>query len=348
MDTSGEVMRYGVRLLNGARSEPVETESTAAPNYLVDVSSREIGDGAVLPRLDRNPLARRLAGDAARRMGNVAGLARGGLHAAEGLVDGAVFLGRLANPLDQRMSAPGHSAIEQLAHAGRDVVDYVSEGIADPQRVVRDVRAKTHQMRIDLDPAATPIAPTISGELRRNFDIGQNQGELAFDAGSLLVGGPLAKGMKELGGIAKVGKAEKYIAQGHSPKVAAHLAALYPASAMGSHFIPRSYRLPKLLGGGPLRREFMDGPFNRLAPEGISRGDMYELHYMVDSNFHGARLPKGMDVKGWSGRALGLKKYSPAGRIWHGAPAPLKARAAGLSAVSGAAIEGGQEERSAW
>jgi hypothetical protein len=88
---------------------------------------------------------------------------------------------------------------------------------------VRDVEAKAHQMRIDLDPSATPAAPTFAGELLRNFDIGANQGELAFDVGSLAVGGPLAKGMKELGAVSKAARAEKYMPH-FSPAGAAYLA----------------------------------------------------------------------------------------------------------------------------
>lgn len=44
--------------------------------------------------------------------------------------------------------------------------------------VVRDVRDKAHQARMILDPTATPVAPTLSEEVRRRLSIGMNQGSL--------------------------------------------------------------------------------------------------------------------------------------------------------------------------
>ena len=250
-------------------------------------------------------------------------------------MDGAVFLGRITNPLDLLVSAPGQSAAAHLVGAGMEAADYVKKGIEDPERVVRDVRAKAHQMRVDLDPTATPVAPTFGGELRRSFGIGENQGELAFDVGSLAVGGPLAKGMRELGAVSKAASAEKYLVQGFSPAGAAYLADLYPSSGMGHHFIPRRYKLPSMLGGEPLPRAYSDGPFNRLAPEGMTRGDFYERHFQVDPDFHGTKLPARVGGGSWSGHALELEKYDLLGQLWHGSPAPLKARVGGLASAGG-------------
>jgi hypothetical protein len=197
---------------------------------------------------------------------------------------------------------------------------------------------KAQEWRRDLDPSATPAAPRFADELRRNFDIGQNQGELVFNVGSLMVGGPAAKAAGKLGSFSKATTAEKYLAQGFSPKVAAYLAEPYPASAMGHHYIARSYKLPKFLGGGRLPRSYSDGPFNKLAPEGITRGDMYELHYKVDPAFGAARLPGKVGGKSWRGAAVGLQRHGLAGRLWHGSPAPLKARVGGLGAGAGTAM----------
>jgi hypothetical protein len=242
----------------------------------------------------QNPGARSVAIDAARTAGSIAGVVRGGVHAVEGLVDGATFVGRLLDPLDPLKSAPGRSAVEQLGrgvvNTGRIGVDYVRKGVADPQSVVTDVTKAAGQWRRALDPSATPVASTLEGELRRNFDIGQNQGELAFDVGSLFVGGPGAKLVKGVSRAANVGNDAKYLAQGFSPRAAAHLAKPYPETNMGSHFLARRTRLPKVLGGGPLPQSYMDGPFNKLIPPGISRGDLYELHYEVDPRFHGTSV----------------------------------------------------------
>jgi hypothetical protein len=222
----------------------------------------------------------------------------------------------------------------------------VKAGIADRRTVIRDVRDKVDQMQADLDPRATPTAETFSDEVRRNFDIGMNQGELAFDVGSFVVGGPLAKSMKELGLLSKSATYEKAIAQGFSPEAAAYLSEPYPARAMGHHFIPRRARIPSMWGGRPLPRAYSDGPFNRLAPEGITRGEFYERHFRVDPQFYGAGLAKRLRGESWSGNKLGLDRYSLPERLWYASPAPLKARVGGLTAGAGDLLysEPNQEE----
>lgn len=151
----------------------------------------------------------------------------------------------------------------------------------------------------------------------------------------MAVGGPAAKMVKGFDRGANVGNVAKYAAQGFSPRAAAHLAEPYPASNMGSHLIPRRARLPALLGGGAIPRDYMDGPFNKLIPPGISRGDMYGLHYGVDPRFHGTAVLG----ERWSGRDLGLQRHGPIGQVWYGSPAPLKARVGGVAAAAGGAIE---------
>jgi hypothetical protein len=76
---------------------------------------------------------------------------------------------------------------------------------------------------------------------------------------------------------------------------------------MGRHFAPRREGLP---------RSYSESVFNRLKPEGITRGDMYELHYKADPKFKGTGFPARVGGGGWSGAALGLKEYGLAGRIW--------------------------------
>ena len=269
----------------------------------------------------------------------MAGVARGGVHAVQGLVDVATFVGRLVDPLDSLKSAPGESAVEQLgrgvAKSVRTSADYVRKGSADPQRVAADVTEATEQWSRDLNPSATPAAPTLEGELRRNFDIGQNQGELAFDVGSLVVGGPAAKGLKGLERVSNVGNVDKYLAQGFAPRAATHLAEPYPSQGMGHHFAPRRMKLPE---------SYSDSVFNVLKPEGISRGDFYELHYKVDPWFKGT----GVRGQGWSGKKVGLKEYGLVGRLWHGSPPPLKARVGGSGASVGGAVYAAEDEETGW
>lgn len=337
LTSPGDVMRHGVKLLQESEKRVMEAATSG-----VDRAKRKAG--STLNRVGETPGLRSVAVGAAGSAGTLAGVVRGAEHAAEGLVDGAVFMWRLPNPLDRVMSLPGQSAREQLAQAGRNVAEYAGRAVADPQMVVDDVKARVRQMRIDLDPNATPAAPTFAGELRRTFDIGQNQGEFIFDVGSLAMGGPVAKAVKGLGRAENVGNVEKYVAQGFSPRAAAHLAQPYPTSNRGSHFIPRRTRLPGLLGGGPIPREYMDGPFNKLIPPGISRGDFYELHYGVDPRFHGT----GVLGERWSGRDLDLPRYGLAGQIWHGSPAPLKARVGGLGAAAGGGLQDLEREDEGW
>jgi hypothetical protein len=104
---------------------------------------------------------------------------------------------------------------------------------------------------------------------------------------------------------------------------------------MGHHFIPRRMGLPK---------SYSDSVFNVLKPEGMSRGDFYELHYKVDPSYNGGT------VKGerWNGAELGLKKYGLAGRLWHGSPPPLKARVGGLGGGTGGAMYVPDEGEAEW
>ncbi|ABQ70782.1 hypothetical protein Swit_4444 [Rhizorhabdus wittichii RW1] len=132
--------------------------------------------------------------------------------------------------------------------------------------------------------------------------------------------------------------ATKYVKQGFSRSDAEELAK--PYSGIGHHFIPKQRRLfPKISkilnpNNRCLPSSFIESRFNVLRPKGISKGEMYELHYKVDPNFKGTTLPGGTR---WSGRDIGLKKYEQAGRLWYGSPTPLKASVGGVSTVGGGA-----------
>jgi hypothetical protein len=318
LSSAGDVMRHGARLL-----EESESRARRAASNGVQQAKRQVA--GVVKKVGETPGRRSAAVSAAGAAGVATGVVRGGVHAVEGLADGAVFAARLIDPNLDRLLSPEQSASDQLAKAARGAGTYVGKAVADPRMVVDDLKAQAHQMRVDLDPSATPVAPTFAGELRRNFDIGQNQGELAFDIGSLWVGGPAAKTAKGFGRISNVGNVDRYAAQGFSPEAARRLAMPYPRKGMGAHFIPRAEKLPV---------EYSDSVFNVLKPEGISKGDFYELHFKTDPQYHGGPIIRRGDS--WSGRRLGLERYGPIGRLWHGSPTPLKARVGGLGAGSGA------------
>jgi len=113
----------------------------------------------------------------------------------------------------------------------------------------------------------------------------------------------------------------KFMAIGFTRKQAEHLAK--PYEGMGHHFMPRRWGLPKWLS---------ESSFNVLKPKGMTQGDFYELHFKVDPQFRGARMPKRLGP-GWSGKRLGLKEYGRLGRLWHGSPRRLKAVGGGATAA---------------
>ena len=346
LKTSSDVMKYGAGLL-GAQKRPVQAKAVATvPTPVRKVASAapvrapaeaRTGSPPSPQWWDSNPVLRGVGAIDALALGIGAGVLQGGRHSVEGLANGMVFLNRLADPVDWMRSPPGQSAQEQFVDVGRGAVDYVRKGIADPWRVVDDVKAKAHQMRIDLDPTATPAAATLAGELGRNFNIGMNQGELGFDVGSVLYGGPLAKTAKEFGLLSKSASFDKSIAQKFLPAAAEYLSEPYVGMKHHSVF-PRRAKLPAILGGGPMPKWVSESEFNLLGPPGMSRGEFYIRHYLVDPKFHGTGIPKRLNAGNWSGKKLGLKKYGDLRRIWYGTPTPLKARVGGLGAAAGSVM----------
>lgn len=286
-------------------------------------------------RLDRNPRVKAVAGDAVLKLGQPLGFARGAGKTLLGLVETAEFLRRLSDPVDVLKSPPGQSALQQLAGGVNEGIGRIGAVVHDPQSVVRGTKAAAHRANVSLNPAATPQAPTLAGEMQRNFNIGLNQGDAAFQVGSMVVpAGAVAKAAK-FSSLRNVGPA-KYIAQGFDPENATKLARIY--GGRGHHYFGRAgapdeflgLEMPEMLKNLRLPSKINESPFNILKPSGITYGDMYELHYKVDPHFGGAKLPGRGKGEGWSGKRLGLKKYGELGRVWHGAPLPLHSAVGGL------------------
>ena len=82
-----------------------------------------------------------------------------------------------------------------------------------------------------------------------------------------------------------------------------------------------------------------DSPFFLLKPEGIETGAMLERHYKVDPHYHGGSIPAEFGGGSWSGKDLGWEKYDQLGRLWYGAPTPLKAVAGGGVVGAGAVVD---------
>ena len=118
--------------------------------------------------------------------------------------------------------------------------------------------------------------------------------------------------------------------QGFTPAQANYLTKPY-GNRMGHHApIPRrtgrAWNIPKTI---------VNSRFNVLRPRSISTGRFYELHYRVDSHFHGAAFPSAVGGA-WRGSQLGLRRYSNIQKVWHSTPGPLKA-AAGTGGITGGA-----------
>jgi hypothetical protein len=330
LPTAPGLMAYGANLLR-AKGRDAAVAQPKPPAR----SGRPAAGGMWL---DRSPMAKKVAGDFAVTAGRSAGVVRGGVHAVEGLGQGALFLGRLAIPALDQLVSPNQTAGEQLGAAVGGMVDYAREGLRDPQKVVGDVKAKVHQARLDLDPSASPEAATFAGEMRRLVGVGANQGELLFDLGSLAFGGPLAKSFKGLERVSKVIPAERYLAHGYKPEAIAYLDELYPSTGKGSHFVAQRFGFPKA---------FSDSDYNVLKPPGITRRQMYEEHARIDDHFKGARLPARFGEH-WSAKRLGIERYAPAGVAWYGMPVALKARAVGLGATTGGVSHELSQEDGRW
>jgi len=285
-------------------------------------------------RLNRNPVAIAAAGEVAQKVGNVAGVVRGGAHMVEGLVGGAKFVSRAINPLDPLISAPGQSAAEQVVNTGRTAiaqgVDYARRVGADAGLPLKDIQRGLHKLSVDLDPYATPSASTVVGEVRRKGAIGANQGELAANIASVAAGAPEINVLTRSGRLS--GPAE-FIADGFSPAGAKYLAEEY--RGMGHHYIKRSSDLWKKLGNETVAKAIMDSPFNVSIPRRMNRGQVQRYHVQVDEDYHGGKLPKRVGGERWSAKSLGITKYGPIGRAVFGAPDALKSTVGGITGAVG-------------
>jgi hypothetical protein len=296
----------------------------------------------VLERVVQSQPVRKVAGDAARTAGNAAGVVTGAVHLGHNVLDTAVLAARLQNPIFDLLAIPaGETAISQVVGVERGMYKLGRRIATAPQGVAHDVAEKTRDLVRDTVPLATPEAPTLAGEVRRNFHIGRRQGEIGIDIAPYFVGAGEVKGMADLRALARANSVDKYLQKGFPQAKAARLSRLY--NGMGDHaFIKRGARLPRWLGGGLVPKEIVDSPFNVQKPPGISFGDMYELHFKGDPQMFGARLPGG--GRGWSGRKLGLQKYEGPARLWFRTPSATKRAIAGVGVIGTIPFDGDEGE----
>jgi hypothetical protein len=279
------------------------------------------------------------AGSLANDVGLAAGAVRGALHVAEGVGQGAQIAQHVLDPF----YTPLHptSAVAPLYQAAVGALRGGEKMALDPAGTFR-------QANLALNPAASPIAPTVAGEIQRQFDIGMNQGELGFN----VVSGIAAPEAMAARVLPVEEQAARWMAKGLSEPQARYMTE--PYVGMGSHFYPRGAKLPERIGTVPLPKflagrpmplpkAISDSRFNVLKPSGISRGDMYEMHFQVDPRFNVARLPPRLG-KSWRGKALGIEKHGPIGRIVHGAPTALKQTVGGGAGGAGGVLSAAYRE----
>jgi hypothetical protein len=287
--------------------------------------------------LDRSPEARAAVGKATRAAGLAPGAARGAWHTVEDVGHGLDFLSRLMDWDDAESSPRGDAAWDKVFRAGKGVLDYTTNAISNPKVVANDVGTGLRRFQVKIDPTASPPASTLAGEAARNFNIGLNRGETAFDAASLLYGGAEAKGLAELGRASEGAPAAKYLARGYPKGLSDYFAT--PYTGEGHHSLPKRTELPAWLGGGPVPPAISNSPLFLLKPPNMSTGDFVERHFQVDPHYYGGKIPKEFGGGRWSGKKLGWQKHDRLGRLWYGSPAPLKAVAGAGVVGAGAAVD---------
>jgi hypothetical protein len=285
-----------------------------------------VGTGQASPTrswLDQSELAKAVAGQIAETVGYVPGVFRGGRDAIKDGLEAAEMGYALQHPLEALTT-------EGLARAGWrklipmtiGTVDTTEAVIHDPSILKRAAQDKLHQMNVDLNPSATPMADSFVDEMGRRERIGDNRGKLGFDVISNVAGGAE---FRTVNGINKVRKAlyGPALAANYGAASRARLAESY-VEGMGSHYISRrwgkDHGIPDWI---------IDSPFNVSRPPGLTKGEMYMYHAMYDPKFEGAYLGKRLDRSDWRFKDFDAERFGPTERLIYGAPGALKGTVGG-------------------
>ncbi|HEX7944148.1 MAG TPA: hypothetical protein VF495_05745, partial [Phenylobacterium sp.] len=178
------------------------------------------------------------------------------------------------------------------------------------------------------DPTATPVADTLGGEMKQAFNLGMNNGELAFDVGSTLVGGEAIRGAAGLGRAAKAADVVELAYLADNPGTAAAFERGYPTRGMSHHIVNRAAKLPKALGGGPYPEWFIESEFNKIRHDpGISTRDVYRNHVGMGgpSHYGGGPIKREFGGGSWKATELGWDRYGPLDRLNYGTSPATKA-----------------------
>lgn len=178
-----------------------------------------------------------------------------------------------------------------------------------------------------LVPFTTPMADSAWGEMKHEFGTGMNAGETAANVAGLVAAPEVFEGLNAVRTFdaTREANAAKFMAQGFDEPTARYLSKPYAGQAEHAVIPQRQDSIAGVpipgLRNVPIPDWIMDSPLNVSRPRGMSQGDFYEYHFGVDPHFYGAGLPRSLNGgKGWSGKRLGMERYSGAGRMWARTP----------------------------
>ena len=212
-------------------------------------------------------------------------------------------------------------AQRQASDAAEGALRYAKEAVVRPRKVGSDLRDATEHVIDNISPFNADMSGSTWDVAKHQFRQGANFGEAATNVAGLFAGGELVQGVRAANAFeaTRAANVAKFIDQGANPKLAEYLAQRYPG---GGHHSVIPKRLAKKMN---LPSGLVDSPINVAIPRGMSRGDFYEYHYLVDPKAGGFRLPADLNGgKGWRPTELGLKKYNLPQRLWYGTPVRVK------------------------
>ncbi len=313
-----DVLALGARLLG----QPV-TASGAPAAKAANPAARQPPVGVRA----RDRLVREAGGLAAQTGGNVVGALRGARNTAYDLGSTVAFVSRLANPYEAATAPLGTTAWDELFDTASQLGRAARDRVSHPESLKTEVVGAAREFRASVDPTATPEADTLRGEFNRRFEIGKNQGELGFNAGSMLYGAGELKALSGLNFLSEEARTASALKRATEladgdPLLAQRF--MEPYKGMGHHVIGRNQPMPAFLGGGLYPRAIVESPFFVIDGKGMRTGEFRALHFGVDDDYYGGKIPARYGGGGWSGRKLGWQRYDPLQRAWQGTTKPMK------------------------
>lgn len=341
------IVRYGAQRLTTPPRPASRPAATKPPRPAPKPTPDQNGNW-----LDRSPTAKFVGGAVVRSQNIGPGVAQGAWELVKDGAGAINFVSRLLDPNDAYYSPRGEAAWDQVVRAPENIARSINAVIEHPRVAAQQAKQGLQNFNVSVNPFAQPQAATFEEEMRRQKQLGRNQGKLGFDVVSSLYGGAVLKGTRAGRLLARAPKtgaalndlrlatlagraptAADYMARDIAPGLAEYFA--QPYQGWGHHYWGRNRPLPSWLGGGKLPPVILESPFNVLKPSGLTFGEMYELHCRVDPAYSGGKIPAEFGGGRWRAEDLGWEPYGKLGRVWYGAPAPLKA-AIGTPLVVGA------------